>query len=548
MPISINEEDTESNSKELYESVIVVTLTLEEQDEFINESYVGQLQNPSAEVNEDVESVEDPEVYEFVPIAIVTDTPSAVTSGAKNLAKGLVVDSLTVPVIQSDATLSLGAKVANAAIKDYNDKVRENPIKAGKKFSMTGPRVDAYLKVIHCDPGKPWALAAVAAWFKESGAEIPTGKGQAEDAVSAAKGWVAWAKKTQRFSTTPTIGAAIVYGVKTVNIETPTHLGCVVQVIDGGRVLSIEAKTVTTTDGTTTIELQQVEVNNTATMGFIFASEPEKKSEPAKKSDPEKKSDQGKSKSTSVKKPGQKITAEQAVKNYANVIRSGTGWDPNKKGLHVTAEGLIVFQQSSAKQSGNDQKPPWLHTPYGAPWVTENPGKDNGVGKRAGGVAVASDIQEGGCGLCALGAVMRNLTGNENIDPGALALKYGHFHAPAGTIPSAMTKIPPDYGCVGTTIDIKIPKKGGQTSAQLKAKFDAVLATGGQIVICGGRNVGPFWSGGHYVYIGKHNTQLDHYHIGNSFLLTGGLKDFVTPYKWDNLIKGMTSATAIKKK
>ena len=143
---------------------------------------------------------------------------------------------------------------------------------------------------------------------------------------------------------------------------------------------------------------------------------------------------------------------------------------------------------------------------------------------------------------------MRNLTGNVSIDPGALALKYGHWHAPAGTIGGAMIAIPKDYGCVGTTIDIKIPKKGGQTSAQLKAKFDAVLATGGQIVICGRGPGGPFYGGGHYVYIGKHNTQLDHYHIGNSFLLTGGLKDFVTPYKWDNLIKGMTSATAIRKK
>jgi hypothetical protein len=534
MPIPINEEDTESNSKELYETTTVVTFTAEEQEEYIKESYGGQIQNVGDPPNENVESISDPEVYEFVPVAIVTDTPNVITE-SKILVKQDPV-SLTIPVIHDDATLSLGAKVANAAIKDYNNKVRENPILPGKKFSMTGPRVDAYLKVIHCDPGKPWALAAVATWFKESGAEIPSGKGNAEDAVSAAKGWVAWAKKTKRFSATPTIGAAIVYGVKTANIESPNHLGCVVQVIDGGRVLSVEAKTVTTTDGTTTIELQQVEVNNTSTMGFITALKPE-----------------------AAKAIEKKVTAKQAAINYANVISSGPGLDPNKKGLHVTKEGLIVFQQNGYGGPPG-QNPPWIRVPYGEPWISESgtppKGTPPGIGKRdlkhdPTQSGKSTDVEEGGCGLCALGAVMRNLTGNVSIDPGALAKNYGHHHDSHGTKPSAFSNsngIPKDYGCKAETLNIKIDAT--QTSKQLKEKFDKALASGAQIVISGGKSssLGPFWSKGHYVYIGKHNIQLDVYHMGNSWMQQGGMKDFVTPYKWDDLIVGMRFAVAIRKK
>ena len=533
MPIPINEEDTESNSKELYESTTVVTLTPEEQETFISESYGGQIQDNAPPPNENVESISDPEVYEFVPVAVETKTPNVITEG-KTLAKSAAIN-LTTTITHDDATLSLGAKVANAAIKDYNDKVRENPIQPGKKFSMTGPRVDAYLKVINCDPGKPWGVAAVAAWFKESGAEIPTGKGQAEDAVSAAKGWVAWAKKTKRFSTTPTIGAAIVYGVKTANIESPNHLGCVVQVIDGGRVLSVEAKTVTTTDGTTTIELQQVEVNNTATMGFITAL----KAEQAK----------------AIEK---KATVKEVVKNYANVISSGPGLDPNKKGLHVTKEGLIVFQQNGYGGPAG-QNPPWIRVLYGEPWLSETGpppmGTGPGIGKRSpkkhpSQTGLSTDVEEGGCGLCALGAVMRNLTGNVNIDPGKLASKYGIHHDSHGTKPSAFGSngIPKDFGCTAEGLNIKIDAK--QSSKQLKEKFDKILASGAQIVISGGKSdkLGPFWSKGHYVYIGKHNTQLDVYHMGNSWMQTGGMLDFYNPYTWDNLIVGMRSAYAIRKK
>jgi hypothetical protein len=182
-------------------------------------------------------------------------------------------------------------------------------------------------------------------------------------------------------------------------------------------------------------------------------------------------------------------------------------------------------------------------------------GTPPGIGKRAVDKAISTDVQEGGCGLCALGAVMRNLTGNESIDPGKLATKYGHFHNSHGTKGDAFSNssgIPKDYGCSVANIDIQLidpkTKKVKQTPAQVKAKFDAALDSGAQIVICGGKFVGPFWGGGHYVYIGKHNKQLDHYHIGNSWLIAGGMKDFDHPYNWDNLIIGMTAAWAIRKK
>jgi hypothetical protein len=36
--------------------------------------------------------------------------------------------------------------------------------------------------------------------------------------------------------------------------------------------------------------------------------------------------------------------------------------------------------------------------------------------------------------------------------------------------------------------------------------------------------------------------------MGNSWMQQGGMKDFVTPYKWDDLIVGMRLAVAIRKK
>jgi hypothetical protein len=92
-------------------------------------------------------------------------------------------------------------------------------------------RIDEYLTVAGSPVGEPWCASAVAAWWREAGAETPPRLAASCDA------WMQWAKQTNRWVTQPVIGAAVLYGTPT----DATHIGVVVRT--NPLLLSVEGNT-----------------------------------------------------------------------------------------------------------------------------------------------------------------------------------------------------------------------------------------------------------------------------------------------------------------
>lgn len=105
-----------------------------------------------------------------------------------------------------------------------------------------GTNRSAYVDRINTRFGSPlgsyWCANDVGGWWTDAGAEIPPTD------VGAAQSWLAWAKKTGRFRTTPYPGYAILYG-------TPSHADHITVVarivpdatVTWGRVLEIGGNT-----------------------------------------------------------------------------------------------------------------------------------------------------------------------------------------------------------------------------------------------------------------------------------------------------------------
>lgn len=92
-------------------------------------------------------------------------------------------------------------------------------------------RIDEYLMACGSPVGQPWCAAAVAAWWRESGAATPSRLPASCDA------WRDWAQATGRWSTEPIIGAAVVYGTA----SDANHIGVVVRT--SPLLLSVEGNT-----------------------------------------------------------------------------------------------------------------------------------------------------------------------------------------------------------------------------------------------------------------------------------------------------------------
>jgi hypothetical protein len=92
-------------------------------------------------------------------------------------------------------------------------------------------RIDEYLLACGSLVGQPWCAAAVAAWWRESGAAIP----QREPA--SCDQWREWARATGRWREAPIIGAAVVYGTP----ADANHIGVVVRTTP--LLLSVEGNT-----------------------------------------------------------------------------------------------------------------------------------------------------------------------------------------------------------------------------------------------------------------------------------------------------------------
>jgi len=90
--------------------------------------------------------------------------------------------------------------------------------------------IDGYNTAVGAPVGSYWCAAAVAAWFRESGAAIPAGAASCDR-------WMLWAQSRGLWVERPTPGAAVVYGVP----GDAQHIGVVIRLTP--ILLSIEGNT-----------------------------------------------------------------------------------------------------------------------------------------------------------------------------------------------------------------------------------------------------------------------------------------------------------------
>ena len=362
----------------------------------------------------------------------------------------------------------------------------------------------------------PWHAAAVTTWFKEA-ANVPTPP--VPDSATA-DGWMKWAKSTNRWSKTPIVGAAVVYGTVNPidNSETAVNIGVVSFISEENNLLVTEVDIVTL-QGAPSFQLAQKIANPEYVLGFVLpCNNPPK----ARKFDPK--------------------------KDLKGIVT-----DQNQTGIHYF-DNQIVFQQYKA---------PWSNVRYGPVLPQE---------KRANladnlSIAVNSfnltDIKKytdeinklvspdyttvsaSGCGLCVLASILRLITGNEKINPGYLAVLYGEAKRYVST---ELTKEDRNKG-TDPKYYKTIAEQFNCSIANVTSKEQAinVFQRSGYLIVVGRdeqkqySHISPFGSGGHYFYLRKYDSEIDAFYIGNSTLF-----GCTQPYTWDQLKKyGMTAAYSI---
>jgi hypothetical protein len=145
-----------------------------------------------------------------------SDTPVLGSGTGNNNGNSLSIDSKAV---------GKGASAVKAAIKDIGK--MEVPPK-----SNYGGRVTEMLKNTGINGPAYWCAAAVTTWWKDAGMSTPPGSASCDN-------WVTWAKKNNRWSSTPVIGAAALYFKGT----DAHHIGLVAAITDNGRIVTIEGNT-----------------------------------------------------------------------------------------------------------------------------------------------------------------------------------------------------------------------------------------------------------------------------------------------------------------
>jgi hypothetical protein len=294
------------------------------------------------------------------------------------------------------------------------------------------------------------------------------------DGASTAAGWLKWAKDTHRFIANPIVGACAIYGTTEKEVVTAHHLGCVVQILDGDNAHNVICAEVADT------KLQLVQSNVSAILGFVLPA-----------ADPP---------------PRPKLPVDSGGSPSYGPIKGITPQEQST-GIHYF-DGQLVFRQNNST--------PWSKIIYGPPGY--------------------SDVQESGCGLCSLGAAMRNLTGNAAINPGELAKKHGKYHVKdSGSSWSLMIDIPPLYKCKGVAI------------GKVKQKAIDTLLKGGYVTSVGSGKV-PYSGGGHFIYIRRYDKAKDVFYIGNSWYQGRSAASNSTPFTWEQLVgAGMKNSWAITK-
>lgn len=89
-------------------------------------------------------------------------------------------------------------------------------------------RIDEYVTAVGSPVGSFWCAAALAAWYREAGAQTPPLEGASCDR------WMQWARGNGSWRTTPSPGAAVIYGKG----DDAQHIGVVVRT--GPLLLSVE--------------------------------------------------------------------------------------------------------------------------------------------------------------------------------------------------------------------------------------------------------------------------------------------------------------------
>ena len=93
------------------------------------------------------------------------------------------------------------------------------------------PRIDEYVAAVGSPVGSRWCAAAVAAWWRESGAQVPP-----LDAGSC-NAWMRWSERSGTWTNNPQAGSAVIYGKSGIAV----HIGVVVRTEP--ELLSVEGNT-----------------------------------------------------------------------------------------------------------------------------------------------------------------------------------------------------------------------------------------------------------------------------------------------------------------
>ena len=129
----------------------------------------------------------------------------------------------------SEELLNIGLKIVKFAKRDIG--TTESPLPPNKPEN-SGARVLEMLRNTGINGPAYWCAAAVTTWYKSAGARYPK-PGSASCDV-----WMSWAKKNNLFSTTPVVGAAVLYGTS----SDAHHIG-IVEKIEDGKIITIEGNT-----------------------------------------------------------------------------------------------------------------------------------------------------------------------------------------------------------------------------------------------------------------------------------------------------------------
>jgi len=107
----------------------------------------------------------------------------------------------------------LEQKIVRRALLDVG--IMEMPVGSNRST-----RIDEYVRMVGSPVGSFWCAAAVAAWFRESGARIPGIEAGSCDR------WMHWAKANGLWTLMPGIGYAVLFG----NPADAQHIGIVARI------------------------------------------------------------------------------------------------------------------------------------------------------------------------------------------------------------------------------------------------------------------------------------------------------------------------------